>query len=330
MSRDNAVAGQSNSGGRGDGRAEMEYRRTGSNPNQGTRFVYDGPSLDALNNPASSSGGGGAAAQSNAVQDLLDSQQRELDLLRETDPVQKEMLRNREALKAATDLERAAVEEVITTRLAEQAQLEASKTKWDAIGDASYSALEDIIFRSKSAAQSVLELAQAFAMAALKATLLGQGPLAGAFGTSEGGGLFGGLVGLITGKAAGKAGGGMIHGPGTGTSDEVPIWASDGEFVVTAAATARNRGLLEAINSGVPLPNMARGYAAGGLIVAPPGTGSGGFASAGGGSGGGSGGGAEVHNHFHISTPNPKAFAEDRISTMRGAQRVLAQARRFS
>ncbi|WP_371360109.1 phage tail length tape measure family protein [Pseudomonas sp. KT_2_4] len=43
--------------------------------------------------------------------------------------------------------------------------------------------------------------------------------------------------------------GGHVSGPGTGTSDSIPARLSDGEFVVNAAATKRNRGLLEAINS---------------------------------------------------------------------------------
>lgn len=38
-------------------------------------------------------------------------------------------------------------------------------------------------------------------------------------------------------KAAGYATGGMIRGPGTGTSDSIPIWASHGEGMVNAAAT---------------------------------------------------------------------------------------------
>jgi len=52
----------------------------------------------------------------------------------------------------------------------------------------------------------------------------------------------GGLIGFPT--------GGMISGPGTGTSDSILIAASNGEFMVNAEATARNRPLLEAINSG--------------------------------------------------------------------------------
>ncbi|WP_110970877.1 tape measure protein [Pseudomonas huaxiensis] len=43
--------------------------------------------------------------------------------------------------------------------------------------------------------------------------------------------------------------GGYVSGSGTGTSDSIPARLSNGEFVVNAKATARNRELLEAINS---------------------------------------------------------------------------------
>lgn len=68
------------------------------------------------------------------------------------------------------------------------------------------------------------------------------------------------------------AAGGMVHGPGTGTSDSVPILASNGEYVINARATARHRQLLEAINAdrfarGGPV-GAPRGYAAGGPVGA--------------------------------------------------------------
>ncbi|WP_306358898.1 MULTISPECIES: hypothetical protein [unclassified Nocardia] len=60
----------------------------------------------------------------------------------------------------------------------------------------------------------------------------------------------------------GKASGGYISGPGTGTSDSILARLSNGEFVINAASTRRNRPLLEAINNGaVP------GYATGGLVT---------------------------------------------------------------
>ncbi|MNJ54402.1 hypothetical protein D3C77_498390 [compost metagenome] len=43
--------------------------------------------------------------------------------------------------------------------------------------------------------------------------------------------------------------GGYVSGSGTGTSDSIPARLSNGEFVVNAKATKRNRQLLEAINS---------------------------------------------------------------------------------
>lgn len=65
-------------------------------------------------------------------------------------------------------------------------------------------------------------------------------------------------------SAQGKKDGGFIAGPGGPRDDKVPIWASNGEFVVNAAATRRNRPLLEAINDNRPRP-----YRDGGLVGKP-------------------------------------------------------------
>jgi len=65
------------------------------------------------------------------------------------------------------------------------------------------------------------------------------------------------------------AGGGAIHGPGTSVSDDVPIWASDGEYMVKAAAHSfwGTRGM-DAINNAdtgsLMQILMARGLADGG------------------------------------------------------------------
>lgn len=117
----------------------------------------------------------------------------------------------------------------------------------------------------------------------LMAAITGEGAFAKLFGLagSNGGvgGLFGAVGTLFTGGGSAlpmpgdgafigpvlRAGGGVIRGPGTGTSDSIPARLSDGEFVVNARATAQNRDLLEAINSG-----SLRGFAAGGLASALP------------------------------------------------------------
>ncbi len=75
-------------------------------------------------------------------------------------------------------------------------------------------------------------------------------------------------IGYTTGKGTASGGtkvgfmarGGPVRGPGGPRDDRVPAMLSNGEFVVNARSTARNRTLLEAIN--------ARGYADGGLVVA--------------------------------------------------------------
>ena len=56
---------------------------------------------------------------------------------------------------------------------------------------------------------------------------------------------------------------GMITGPGTGTSDSILMPARAGDFIVNAAATARNRPLLDAMVSG---RSQAR-FAAGGQVL---------------------------------------------------------------
>lgn len=68
-----------------------------------------------------------------------------------------------------------------------------------------------------------------------------------------------------------NATGGYIRGPGTGTSDSILSWLSNGEYVVNANSTSKTRPLLEAINNGwVPpadmLHGMVPGFASGGMV----------------------------------------------------------------
>jgi hypothetical protein len=61
---------------------------------------------------------------------------------------------------------------------------------------------------------------------------------------------YGGYVNVFGSGIPRFAPGGPVFGPGTGTSDSIPAMLSNGEFVVNARSTAKNRSLLEAINSG--------------------------------------------------------------------------------
>jgi TP901 family phage tail tape measure protein len=47
-----------------------------------------------------------------------------------------------------------------------------------------------------------------------------------------------------------RARGGLLRGPGTGTSDSIPLWGSAGEFMMNAKATSANLPALAAMNSG--------------------------------------------------------------------------------
>ncbi|MFI9235763.1 phage tail protein [Streptomyces sp. NPDC053079] len=60
-----------------------------------------------------------------------------------------------------------------------------------------------------------------------------------------------------------RAGGGRITGPGTGTSDDVPIMASNGEYVVRASAVKKyGSRFLDALNAGT-----LRAFAGGGRVT---------------------------------------------------------------
>ena len=53
--------------------------------------------------------------------------------------------------------------------------------------------------------------------------------------------------------------GGPVFGAGTATSDSIPAMLSNGEYVINAKQTDKYRGVLEAINSGRPLPGFKTG-----------------------------------------------------------------------
>jgi hypothetical protein len=84
-------------------------------------------------------------------------------------------------------------------------------------------------------------------------------------------GAFGGFPGFAGGGEVKAAVGGLIRGPGTGSSDSIPARLSDHEFVVRAAVV-RQPGVLEFLNelnadgSLVLRRRSVRGFAEGGLV----------------------------------------------------------------
>jgi hypothetical protein len=71
-------------------------------------------------------------------------------------------------------------------------------------------------------------------------------------------------------SAQSLARGGAVRGPGTGTSDSIPAWLSDGEFVMRSKAVKKyGLGFMHAINrANSPLERLVRGFANGGLVSA--------------------------------------------------------------
>jgi len=88
----------------------------------------------------------------------------------------------------------------------EQAQEEANRTA-EYFGDVALEAITDLALEGRSLDEVFQNVAKSLARAALQAAILGQGPLAGLFGTSGQNGALGGLVGLITSAFSGKAAG---------------------------------------------------------------------------------------------------------------------------
>lgn len=105
---------------------------------------------------------------------------------------------------------------------------------------------------------------------------------------------------------AGHASGGHIKGPGTSTSDSIPAFLSDGEFVVNAKTTSQPGVLpiLDALNSGslkgVNGPTGVPRFAAGGAV----------------------GGRAPVASHKIVNVLDPSLLG-DHLATAPGEQAVL-------
>ncbi|MBB4632942.1 tape measure protein [Sphingosinicella soli] len=149
-----------------------------------------------------------------------------------------------------------AAAEAATTAFAQAQRNAAELSRF--FGDSAVDALHGVITGTKSAKQFILDMTSALIKMALQSMLLGSGPMAGLFGGGGAGG-----IGAVIGGLLGFAEGGHIRGPGTSTSDSIPIMASNGEYVINAKATRENLPLLEAINSG-----KAPAFATGGRIGA--------------------------------------------------------------
>ncbi|KLK90297.1 hypothetical protein AA309_26565 [Microvirga vignae] len=121
------------------------------------------------------------------------------------------------------------------------------------ITDSIRSALDDAVDFVRSAADRMIDSLQAVWDA-----IRGVRSAASSAGSGGGGG------------APGFAGGGAVHGRGTGTSDSILAWLSNGEFVIKEKAVRfYSPDFLDAINN-MRLPkNWLRGFSKGGMVSIP-------------------------------------------------------------
>lgn len=272
---DGAIASLQNEGRLGGGPLQDVVSRV----NVGPRFNRQ-PRVSGGAGRRSGGAGGAGGGQSDAareaqrerdsVEDLIQSLEDELAIMREIDPVQKEMLRQRDALTGATAAERDQVQSMIQARIDETAALDLQTQQWDAAKGAASGFFDDLRNKSVTFEQSLQNIVDRLQDMVYQAVLFGEGPLASMFGSAGSGGLIGTGLGALFPSLAPAAAipahkdGGLIYGPGDGRSDDVLMYGSSGEFMMNARATGKHRGLLEFLNGGGSLPGFAAGGAIGG------------------------------------------------------------------
>lgn len=129
----------------------------------------------------------------------------------------------------------------------------------DRIGNA----LGDVLTRTRSFKDAFKSLLLGIAQDIVRSNI--NKALAGLFSAGFSGGATGNLPGVVAGGPA-FADGGMVRGPGTGTSDSIAARLSNGEFVIKAASVNKfGKGFFDMLNSG-NLP----AFAAGGLVTRKP------------------------------------------------------------
>ncbi|MBX9464094.1 MAG: phage tail tape measure protein [Aquamicrobium sp.] len=233
--------------------------------------------------PPPSSGGASRDASASkiererqAVADLIAELEEELRLVGATDAERRAAEASRRAGAAATDDERQRIIALNEAIHQENAALDAQQQRLQGMADTA----RDFIGGFRADIMNGVPPLQALgnAIGRLSDRIFDE-LLTAMFEVQNAGGGFGGIfgwLGKLFGFAGGgqinasqntpvlrRAGGGMIYGPGGPTDDRIPVLASDGEFMVNAAATRKHRAILEAINSG-SLPRFAGGGLVGG------------------------------------------------------------------
>lgn len=227
--------------------------------------------------------GGGSASDVRAADRLIASLRQELALMREIDPVQKELARNKALLDKATDDQRQTIEALIEARMREQKAAQATNDLTELVGRNTNSVLDAMSQKGAKAADVFTSLAVSVAKAFAQARLLGTGPLAGVLGTAGGGGWIGSLFGQQAAQSSiaalpafadggdlqlGGRASGLLDGVGGPRQDNILFWGSKDEFIQPAASVDYyGRDFMEALRQR-KLPRFANGGPLGGTAGA--------------------------------------------------------------
>lgn len=248
----------------GDGFGNTPRTDLSFGPNPGTDSAATSGAVVVPRAGGGGGGGGGRAAETNSILTLIAAQERELAVLRETDPVKRELLQQSEQMANATTEQKTRLEGLIRTRLQEKDALEAIQRAQEELRETGRSAFVGLVSGTMTWRDALSQVAGKLAdLTANSAFDLLWRPQGGG-----GGGLFGSLFsGLFGGGATGGgtgalglpdpfADGGRIPGFGGPRQDNHLVAVSSGEYIINAAATANALPLIEAINAGVPMHRL--------------------------------------------------------------------------
>jgi len=212
-----------------------------------------------------------AEREAKAIQNLIAGLEFERSLIGLSAAEQAKMNALRSAGATATEAQKAQIASLVDAISAERAAADQAAASMQALGDigvGAASALVDAFADGKLEASELLTIVTDIVKQLIAMPSGGAGGgnwLGSLFSSIFGGGSGGGLK-----LGYNLASGGQVHGPGTGRSDSIPARLSNGEFVVNAASTKKNLGLLHAINGNRPLALADGGHVQGGAAAFRP------------------------------------------------------------
>jgi len=217
-------------------------------------------------------GGGRASAmreERDAAAELIRELENELRVIGMSEVEKRIDAELRKAGAGATDEQRNSIRALVMEIENQNAAMQTMQTAMDGAKGMAKDFLGGLLSDLRNGVDGATALANAFGRLADKLLDMALDSLINSLFTNmmggAGGGLLGGLFGFSEGGVVEAASGGLIRGPGTGTSDSIPARLSDGEFVVRASQTAKHLDLLRAINDG-----KVSAFATGGLVGDSP------------------------------------------------------------